>query len=262
MSDAHPLKPAIVTIAPELLMVDPAVQRDLDPRRVTRMAENLDLDAVGVLTVSLRTGGEMAIVDGQHRRAALLEAGRGAIATECKLFRGLALQQEAALFRLLNATSKPSAIDLFRVRVVEGEEVAVGASRLIESFGWRISLRNNSEHFGAVVAFERIFRRDPAAAGAALGTVTKAWGHDRGGADGRLIEGLGLVFLRYGDALDGAFLSARFAKQPGGAAALIGKARGLASMLSVTVPQAVAEVTVGIYNHHRRRQLLPPWRSE
>jgi hypothetical protein len=64
----------IDAILAELLFADPSYQRDLDPKRVTKMVSEFDQRLVGVLEVSARGNGRFAILDGQHRWAATCRA--------------------------------------------------------------------------------------------------------------------------------------------------------------------------------------------
>lgn len=254
-------EPDVYPLAVSTLMVDPRVQRPLDKRRVTKIAEALNFDALGVITVSRRDNGDNAVIDGQHRVEALREAGHGSMAVTCRVFKGLGLPEEAAMFRLLNNTAKPQYIDQFRVRVIEGDENAVAIARIITRHGWKIDMQTGSNTFAAVAALERIYNLDDISAERALVTVTRAWGHESNAGDGRIVEGVGLVHVRYGDAVETDDLIDRLSKVPGGPGALLGRARGLKDLIGSTVPRAVAEITVELYNARRRTKALPPWRA-
>lgn len=241
------------------LMVDPAIQRNLDQRRVAKMAAEYDPEAVGVLTVSRRTNGSYHIVDGQHRHAAARAAEGDHAELTCRVFKALGAEDEARLFRWMNNTAKPQAIDLFRVKVVEGDPATVHLNSMITSLGWDINLSSGTHSFAAVTAAERIYRIDPPAVELALATITKAWGFDD--ADGRVFEGLGLIYAKHGSLVDLPAFADRLASFPGGQMAFLGKARGLADLIRATVPRAVAEVGVEVYNARRKAKALPAWRS-
>lgn len=246
-------------IAAHQLIVDPAVQRNLDQRRVTTIAAAYDGEAVGVLTVSQRANGTYHIVDGQHRHAAARIAIGESVELPCRVFTDLTLQDEARLFRLLNNTNKVQAIDRFKVRVIEGEPAAVDIDRIIRHAGWKIGAVPSSHYFGAVAAADRLYKAAPAAVERSIMTITKAWGHDE--ADGRVFEGIGLLYARYGESVDLMELTNRLSVFPGGQRALLGKARGLANLLSTGVANAIAEVVVELYNSRRKTKALPAWRS-
>lgn len=243
------------------LIIDPRVQRPLDKRRVSKIAAELSMDALGIITVSRRANGDHAVIDGQHRVEALREAGHGGGKVDCRVFTGLALPDEADMFRLLNNTAKPGYLDLFRVRVIQGDEDAVMISLLLEQYGWRVLQGSSDGDLSAIQSFERIYKMDTAAAEKAIATITRAWGHDRNGVDGRLLDGIGLVYARYAVAVNVAELTDRLGKYPGGPGALLGKARGLSDLLNVTVGKAVAEVVVELYNRMRKTKGLPSWRA-
>jgi hypothetical protein len=73
--------------------------------------------------------------------------------------------------------------------------------------------------------------------------------------------GIGSVFIRYGDAVDTADLTKKLAGYPGGAAHVLGDARGLKQYHGGSVATNVAEVVVSLYNRQRRSRALPDWRS-
>lgn len=254
-------KPDLRPLAVSSLNVDPGIQRGLDRRRVSKMAEALDLDALGVVTVSHRANGTYHVVDGQHRIAAVRLAGGDSVKVMCRVFDGLSSEAEARLFRLLNNTVKPQQIDLFRIRVVEGDPVAVDIQRMIEANGWRLVFGTRPGAFVAVAAAERIYRLDPVALEKTFNVVTRAWGHAQSSVDGRVIEGIGLVLARYGTAVDVADLTDRLARYGGGAGALIGKARGLRDLRGGQICRALAEIVVDLYNARRKTRALPGWRA-
>lgn len=260
-------KPELKQLPVSILAVDRRVQRSsLDPRRAAKIAAELNRDALGVITVSRRIDGQHVIVDGQHRVEGLRIAGQGAGTVLCRVFTGLTLAEEAEMFRLLNNTAKVQYLDLFRVRVIEGDPVAVASAEIIERHGWKVSLNGGHDrYFNAVQAFERIYTRSrdkkPNAAEQALVTITTAWGHIGSAVDGRIFEGVGLLYLRYGAAVDTGEFVARLAKFPGGPGALLGKARGLRELIGGQVSHAVAEICVEFYNQRRKTRALPPWRA-
>lgn len=246
------------SIALKYLVADPEVQRGLDARRVDRMATDFDSSAVGAITVSARGGTMYHIIDGQHRVAAARLAKGDDWKIPARMFTGLTIEKEAELFRLLNNTAKVGALDLFRVRVVEGEKTATYISDMLGRHGFKVG----PTAFAAVAAAERIYNRDPMALERTLAIIVRAWGRSGSAIDGRIVEGIGLVFVRYGDAVDFDSLGHKLASASD-AASLLGRARSFREMLnkSSSMVSAVAEIVVETYNKNRRTQALPAWRS-
>jgi hypothetical protein len=92
--------PYIDAILAELPFADPTYQRDLDPKRVTKMVSEFDQRLVGVLEVSARDDGRFAILDGQHRWAATCRAhpyGTHAHLA-CQIHTVLSVEEEARLY--------------------------------------------------------------------------------------------------------------------------------------------------------------------
>lgn len=246
----------IRSLALKSLATDPDVQRSLDTRRVDKIAEDFDPNALGVITVSHRGGGTYFVVDGQHRAAAARIVKGDDWKISCRVFDGLSLEEEAGMFRLLNNTARVGALDLFRVRVIEGEKVAVYVDEMLTRHGLRVG----PGAFMAVTAAERIYNRDPMALERTLGVTVRAWGREGAAVDGRIIEGVGLVFARYGDAIDADSLGERLARNSD-AASLIGRAHTFREMIKKSVVQCIAEIVVEIYNKQRSTRALPSWRS-
>lgn len=240
------------------LSVDPDVQRNLDRSRVDKIAKEFRDDAVGVLTVSER-GGALRVVDGQHRRAAAQAVRGESVSLECRVFTGLTLAQEAELFRLLNNTAKPSHLDLFKIRVIEGDEVAQHINKMVEDLGWRVELQHAVGSFAATAAAERVYALAPEAVYLSLEVISKAWGVVI--ADGRVFEGIGKVFARYGDVVSSDDLASRLMRHTESQEAVLAKAKTLASLIRTTASNAVAEIVVEAYNKGRKSRQLPAWRQ-
>jgi len=252
--------PELIPLSVASLIVDPEVQRVLDQARVKAIADAFNPDALGTIEVSRRSNGSYHIIDGQHRAAAVRLVLGDDAKVLCRVFSGLSLSEEAEMFRLFNNTKRPQAFDIFRTRIIEGDPVAVNIRRILLTSGWTLGL-GNPPGFAAVASAERIFRVDPVALERSIMTVTRAWGYSEHSNDSRVIEGIGRVFVRYGPAIALDELIDRLAKFPGGAAGLLGKARGLSEMLHGPVIGAVAEIVVETYNKGRKTRALPPWRT-
>jgi len=242
--------------------IDPNVQRALQKGRVATMAENFNPDALGVLTASRRTNGLSYLVDGQHRyRAAELAKFDGSF--DAKVYYGLTIPEEAALFRLLNTAQKPSAIDHFVIACVEQDPDALMLARYMNENGWSVGAYSAHAKITAIGSLQRVYGRSPQSAAATLAVVTKAWGHQPAAVHGPLLEGLGRFLARYENhptlQVNLNDLGARLSSYPGGPASLVGNARGQKVTHTGSLASAVARIMTGIYNERRRSTKLPEW---
>jgi hypothetical protein len=260
-------KPVIKQLRADHLGVDLRVQRSVDPARVNKIAENLDFDALGVITVSARDDGTYHVVDGQTRVAAMKQAGFAEYPMDCKVHSGLSIAQEAALFRLSNDTKQVRPVIKFVIRVIEGDETAVLLNSILEDHGWRVTGASGKGFFLAVGALEKIYNGgtrfdggNAAACETLIDVLTSAWGHNADAVRSELIEGIGLVILQYGDTLDLRKLTVELGRHEGGPIGVIGDARQLRKLRSCRVGDAMAEVIVSMVNKGRKTKRIPDWR--
>lgn len=244
---------------PNTITIDLRVQRPLHQGFVDDMIKKWNDLALGVPTLSQRDGGQCIALDGQKRLEALRQMGRGDESIECTVYRGLTLEQEAAMFALLNNRQGLSQLDLFKVAVIEGDPDVLACNDLILRHGF-IPERGHKNSFIAVRALLAAHRRDPVSADRAFITAVSAWGCTRDAADGRLFNGLAALYFRYGDMVNLAQLVDRLRKGvQTDASSIVGRARTSARTRSIALPDAVADILVNIYNEKRKTGRLPLW---
>lgn len=240
------------------LWVDPQVQRSLKKSRVQKMAGEFRPEALGVLTTSHRSADRIHVIDGQHRyRAAEMVSYGGLIQT--MEYHGLDLAEEAALFRLLNATEKPSRVDQFLVSCIEQNPASLRLAHILHDHGWTVGVSATTSQLSAIGSLERVYALSPGAADAALGVLTASFGRRPAAVQGALVEGLGKMIARYGQDVELSDLTRRLAGFPGGPDGLMGTARGQSLTRSGTLATQVARVITNIYNQRRRTTALPEW---
>lgn len=254
-------------VALDEITIDPRVQRveGVDQRRVNKTAEVFDPDALGVLILSQRADGTLVCLDGMHRRAFARQAGWKE-PVDARVFTGLSLAEEAALFLLYNDKKDPSAISRFGARVLAGDEVAVDINNIAQSYGWTIRQGADPGSLAAVDALERVYRTAtgtlstgayPAITTRTLSVLTGAWGHDPQAVRAELLGGVAQMHGRFDKAVDPQKLIHELQNtQP---RALVGKAKTLRDVQGGTVPAAMAKLLVGLHNNRRRSNLLPDW---
>lgn len=245
------------------LYMDERVQRAIRPQHLKGIAAKLDLDALGVIIVSRRDDGRLAVLDGQHRIRALVDAGMGEWLVTCKVFDGLTLAEEAGLFRRYNTTSKTTAIEDLLKAIVEGDAEALAIEKIAQRNGLRIAGQTGTGLIPCAASMRKVFRSGgemgPAALGFALHVGVCSWGAHSDSVDGHIVLGLGELYVRYGEDIDRASLIRKLTKLQGGARGLIGQARTLAGLQHTTVHRAVAQSVLNLYNRNRREAgQLPP----
>jgi len=261
--------PDVVWLAVSDLSIDPKVQRQLDTTRAARIANDFDPEFIGILHVSVRGDGAQVVIDGQHRLEAMKLLGWQTQKVPCRLYHDLTLAEEAHLFRGLNTFAKPRAFDMFKVRIVEGDAVAVDVQRILRRHGWRLATGDVEGGFTAVVAAEKVYTgfttkdgNTPELLDSTLGIITAAWGHDAIGANGYIVTGIGLFLQRYANHdIDKASLVDRLSSLAGGPNGVIGKARGIKEFRNGTTARCLAEYLVELYNKRRTKNVLPSWRD-
>ncbi|MGH8882898.1 MAG: DUF6551 family protein, partial [Stackebrandtia sp.] len=148
------MNPTMKTLRWDHIAIDPVVQRHLDKSWVRKTIEDEGYrpEAVGVPVVSLRPDGTQHMIDGQHRRALALEAGRGMDEVDCQVHEGLSREMEAAMFRRLNHRRSVGILDKFLIRIVEGDPVAVTINEVVHEHGWTFATGKSDGRIAAVSA--------------------------------------------------------------------------------------------------------------
>lgn len=247
-----------------VLEINPAAQRKLQPNWSRKIAEDFNADFFHEITVSLRDG-RYYVVDGQHRVDALRRMGWSDQRIPCKVYEGLTVLQEAGLFLSLNDRKAIRAFDEFRIAITAGEAVPLDIERIVIAQGLVLSEQKRDASVSAVNALRQVYegaglaQRSPASLAKALKLLRSSWGTSSAAFDGSLILGAGLLFIRYGDAIDTANMTMKLAKFSGGPSGLLGLAKLVREMKRRPVGHCVAAVMVDAYNQGKRGNKLEDW---
>ena len=249
----------IVWLRLDELKPHPTAQRRLSPAKVKEIVRDLEFDltaawdAIGTLHVVL-IDGQYWIVDGQHRWSALVRCGFGDQKVACEVHEGATDHAAASkLFLRLNNRAIVGTFDRWLNEVQSGDPVAVGAKKLVESFGLRVALRGGDGIIACVNTLKRTYQIDEGATlRDVLNILNEAYGLTHDAVEGKLIEGLAIVSAKFNGELDRQVLAKKLAKYPGRAPSLIGDAKGVMRLKRGTMARAVAEVIVDTYNVQRR----------
>ena len=253
----------IILVRVKDLRIHPTAQRALSTAHLKKLRSEFDLDAIGTIhVVEYEINGVTAywVVDGQHRIAILLAEGFGDWEVEVKVHRTIKDDAGASRkFLELNNRLKVDPFSTFTNLRDAGNPNAVGVTRIANAHGLKISMAGNDGNLMCVSTLTRLFARDNGAAlTATIETVLAAWGSIASGLEGKLIEGLGLIYATYNGTVDRPTLVKKLAKYPGGPSALLGDAKGLREYRKISLARCVAEKIVYVYNAGKRENKLNP----
>jgi hypothetical protein len=248
--------------------IDLKVQRILNEARADAMADKFQPHALGMVTASKREDGHVYLLDGAHRISAARKANyEGLIAT--RLFENLTVQEEAELFLSLNSSRAVQAIDRFKVRITQGEPVAVGINNVLKAYGLHVEWANN-ESLGvisAIAALEHVYHGAgvwkkgdyPDLVDKVIRSLYRAYGEkaERATYSKIMLEGLGIFCASFGARIDydrlQYVLEGTVPRQIAVQARTLRDARGKKN--AAGLGRAAAEVIHQMYNHRFKAKL-------
>lgn len=242
-------------IVADKLKVDPSFQRPLNTQKVSKIANEFDPDAIGVIYVSKRSNGEMVILDGQNRIAAVRRIGWGDQKVPCHVFVGLTVEQEARLFVEFNdLRTRPKPIEIHKAKVVAGDIISVGIDRILDKHGLHFASGPSNGAVVAVGAVRHAYERGgPEALDFALDTIVRTWGFATENFTAELIRALTLLSVRYGDELEQDRLIKVLAKTP--PTHVTQRAKLLRAEFGGELTSVVAQIILKLYNFRNPRHL-------
>lgn len=235
------------------LFADPAYQRDIDVRRVERMAVEFDRRLLGVLEVSDRGGGRYAVLDGQHRHALVLRVLDETAVLVCQVYEGLTPADEARMFHEVNARRKQLSFwDKWKSRRASGDETVEAIEAMLARHELRVQPAAEDGCIAATSALEAIVGLDDGHVGLLEETITLlrlAYGSSRSAFEGAAMQGLALVLRTYGAELVYSRLTEQLSSLP--VRQLRARAVALREVQRGTLPRLIAAVIVEQYNRGR-----------
>jgi len=254
----------ITQIPLSALTVDPHLQRDVKESRVAKMVKDFDPDALGVLEVSQRTSGMNHVLDGRHRLEVMRSVRKAGGLPEdytvsCKVFVGLAEEEEARLFILLNNKENVNAFSLFKLKIRAKDESALDIVRILEESKWKLGPGGKEGFFCAVSSIQSAYARNPISTEKAVRTLTRAWDHHPSTLGGDLIMGLSMFFNYYGNAASVTRLTTRLTDFRNRGRGLLTAGQNQRDVIGGTISNAVASLLPDLYNRNLSTQALPPW---
>jgi hypothetical protein len=234
-----------------LSVVWAAAQRELNQRRVDKMAAEFDPDLFDELVVTLPNGdGIYHVVDGQHRKTMIHQLFGENEQVPCRVVKAQDPARAASIFEKINTGRKtPTPLERFKVRVTAGSEVETEISKLVQWLGYKIERTAQPGCIGCVSTLIAIHKgfghnvlRDT------LVTIKGTWADDAGALEAPVIEGFAKVIARHSGHLDWKRLREKTASTftPG---RLIGHGKNDRETFGGTIADGIKRVLVRNYNH-------------
>lgn len=248
---------------------DPEIQRPTDENRSERIAAHFDPDRFGVIAVWERDDGSHVVIDGMHRVTALRLMGWNGQKIPCSVFEGISKAEAAGLFIGRNDAKAVRYIDKFLVRLVEKDPVACAVNAITMDAGYVIDRQHRDGVATAAKALESVYLgkgqkvkgHNPTALRDTLYTTTNAWGRTTEAVNGRVIEAVGAIFLRYGAEIDRDRLAKKLAAVPG-ADALMARGAGYRERHGGTLATNAAHYLVDEYRRGLKgKARIAGWRE-
>lgn len=204
-------EPYVTALPLEALFADHTYQRELDEKRVVKMAREFRLALVGIVEVSDRgadvDGPRYAILDGQHRWATVRDRSFSQVAPHlpCRVHTGLTIEQESKLYHELNTTRRQlTGWDRWLARRGAGDPIVRDIESVLDRHGLVVALRGGGNIFRATRTAEKIVEMSGLPLlDSVISIVRSAWPADQNGMDGHILHGLAHVLNAYNrDELD------------------------------------------------------------
>ena len=144
-------------MASGMLEVDYTYQWPLDLKHVERIVKNFNRDLVNMLKVSYRDG-HYYVFDGQHTLAAIKAKFGEDYPVLCKIYYGMTIEEEAALFAQQTGDSKQLAIAYkMRALALAGDEKVKDFLAHTEAQGFTIELGKRTGRLGGIQAVKKAY---------------------------------------------------------------------------------------------------------
>lgn len=253
--------------AGKLKIINPHAQRATDYAWVAKREPEYNTAKLGVISVSRHPSGDLHVIDGMHRVTLTQRVMGKDFLLDCEVFDGLTPKQEARLFLDRNDRKAVSVYSRFRASLTAEDETALGIVNILDALGLTHGDQKRAGTVCAVAALQRVYlltdrngqQTGKIALNRALLVLQRAFGDGASSFEGHLIEGMGLLYVRYGSKIETDRLTEKLASFKGGAPGLLGQARALRELKGTSVSRCVAATVADIYNKGRRAGSLGDW---
>lgn len=224
-------------------------QRSKELKRVRNIAENLDPNGIGTITVCYRNGCYY-VVDGQHRIAALELLGYEGVT--CQIIYNLSYEDEAALYNVLNNHKSQTPLSKFNAKLEAEIPDAVNLNILVNKLNLTIADKNGCGGIKCISTLERWYNFNPDVLERALIILCLSWPGNMHALNTQMIEGTCLFVKNHGQKIVTLKLIERLKTYVGGPTTFLVAAKGHPAFH--TVPTQVEETLRGLYNYKLKAQ--------
>lgn len=251
--------PYVTAIECRHLIVDHTYQRDLDQRRVTKMVAEFDLTLLGVIEVSDRGNGTYAVLEGQHRMAAVQAAKGPAHHLVCQVHRGLTLADEARVFYEIDRRRKTlNGWDRWKARRGAGDPKVHEIETILTTFRLRVEMSDVDGAVRSTAALEKVMTLGgrPLLT-STLSVLIAAYRLKQDAYDGHIIQGVADVMRYYRPDDELTIDRLVTALQTIAPRQLKSRAAALRDGFAGTMPRLIGSVIITAYNQQPGRNLQP-----
>lgn len=186
------------------ILIDYSYQRTQNKAKVAKIARNFNYNALGVVIVSIRESGEMFVLDGGHRIAAMNLIGKSEECVDALVYFDLTIEQEAAMFVALNEDrTKPKRADIFDAKVLSGDDSMNEIDKILSSMGLKISATPVNNSVRAVSGVIDIYTNaGPEILRRVLNVTVESFGRNSSVFNKMFMTSLAIVYHHFGDDID------------------------------------------------------------
>ena len=244
------------------LHIDRLYQRDLIADVVENIADNWDARACGAILVVERENGELFIVDGQHRTAGAVRAGKTHI--RAQVVQGLSPDLEARLRLKGNYKRTDRIYEVFRARVFANDPVALLMKSTVEEFDSKINfVPDMAQGLNSIGTIEALYKLDAGETlRATLGLIKGAWGElTPTTGSSSILKAVAWFLHRHGEELGYQYDRLTERLRTEGPAALGRMARNQKAAMGGALWLNTYRALVEVYNYNLRENSRLEWRT-
>lgn len=226
-----------------------------------KIAKHFNPSECDALVVNRRADGTLALIDGQHRKMALLAVFGPEVTWPCRVVRGLTFQQEAEMFRALNEQRRPvTVVERFNAALLAKDQEAMEIESIVKNSGYKLSLNGTQMRrqggVGCIVAagtllqIHRSYREGMLAE--VLGIIREAYG-TKVGPSGEILRAIASFLSTYHDEFDRNRLLLVLGRLP--LSTWEQETREFMKVMGGNASQGARHILVKHYNHGLRNKL-------